>query len=183
MKTRAFIAVNLPEEIKKVLGDFILKLKKLNSRPIKWVKPEIIHLTLHFLGYLDENQLNKVKEILAEITPNYSTFKLQLKEIGGFPNISRPRVIFVNCQDLSLKTLSDYQKDLAKVLEKAGFRVEERPWQMHLTLARLRTPDSINLPKEKILSLTYQIKSVDLMKSELFRQGPRYTILEKFCLK
>lgn len=183
MKTRTFIAINLPENIKQALADLVFKLKKLNPGPIKWVKPEIIHLTLRFLGYLDENQLHKVKEILNEITPNYSTFKLQLKEIGGFPNLNRPRVIFVGLKDLSLQTLSDYQKNLGEDLKKAGFRVEERPWQMHLTLARLRTPDSINLPKEKIPSLKFQIKSIDLMKSELFRQGPRYTVVEQFYLK
>jgi len=186
MKTRSFIAINLPIEIKETLRKFLFELQKdLSRQPIKWVNPDGLHFTLHFLGYLDDEQLAKVKDILKFWTGKYHEYntkiEYQISDLGGFPNLNRPRVIFLNCQELNTKKIiQNLQKDLGRDLAKLGIEIDSRPWHSHLTLGRVKAPQILHFKNYPPFNLRFEVKSIDLMKSELSRQGATYMVLEKF---
>ncbi|MBU4369158.1 RNA 2',3'-cyclic phosphodiesterase [Patescibacteria group bacterium] len=182
-KTRTFIAINLPQEIKQELGNWVENIKKDINTGVKWVKPENFHLTLHFLGYLEEKQLEQVKTILQS-----SVFKtdivLKIKKPDCFPNQNRPRVLFFKCEEKENNNLINLQQIIGQSLKHIGMEVDDRVWQIHLTFARVKMP--IKLPtsfKKEIPDLKFKIKSIDLMKSVLRRTGPIYSIIESFPLK
>ena len=188
MKIRSFIAINLPEEAKNHLLVLLEELKRKNRQPsIKWVNPEGLHITLHFLGYQEEGTLEKIGEIIEKLKLKIENLKLELAlgEISAFPNLSRPRVLFVSCLDgLTIEILKRFQKELGKELEKLGLEVDKRPWTPHITLARLKMPILLNLKSQtsNFKNLSFKVKSIDLMKSELMPTGAKYTILKKFSL-
>lgn len=189
MKIRSFIAINLPKEVKKELNFLLIELKKTNpSLAIKWVNPQGLHLTLHFLGSQEETTLEKVKKIIErkikELHLSQNIPKLSLIKLDAFPNLSKPRVLFISCQEENGKNLiKKLQKEIGKELELLGIEVDKREWQMHITLARLKTPLNLkikNLNEYGIKNLSFKIKSVELMKSELTPLGARYSILKSF---
>ncbi|MFH1678513.1 MAG: RNA 2',3'-cyclic phosphodiesterase, partial [Candidatus Omnitrophota bacterium] len=91
---RTFIAIELPEEIKNILGEIQDKLKQTRA-DVKWVQPQNIHLTLKFLGEINEDLVKKIASALNEIAQENSSFNLRLYELGAFPKIKYPRVIWI----------------------------------------------------------------------------------------
>lgn len=184
MKRRIFIAVNLPQKIKEELTDLISTLQKNNQQSfIKWINPENLHITLHFLGYLNEEEIKKVNQIMEEKTQPIRC-ELRMINIDAFPNLSRPRVIFIAIEEIGDKRLSNLQKELGIYLEKEGFEIEKRPWQPHLTLARIKNSTPGNKFKfypvpYSFHLLKFKIRSIDLMESKLERGGAKYKLLLK----
>ena len=182
MKTRSFIAVNIPKEVKQVLSNWVEDLKKDLKTDIKWVIPENFHLTLHFLGYLEEKQLEKIKRILQS-----NVFKteivLKVKEVDCFPNQNRPRVLFFKCEEKENNNLIKLQQIIGQALKHMNMEIDERVWQIHLSFARVKTPIKLLISfNKKIPNVEFKVKSIDLMKSVLSRKGPEYTILNKYLL-
>jgi len=186
MGIRSFIAINLPDSLKKELGFLIEKLKKENKRiPIKWVLNEGLHITLHFLGSQNEEKLKKVGEIIEkkirEFHLSQNSIKLTIVKIDAFPNLNRPRVLYLAChEDNEKKLLQRFQKELGKELEKIGIEIEKRDWVPHITLARFKSSVKPSISNFQILNPTFEVKSIDLMKSDLTPDGAKYTILKKF---
>lgn len=193
LKHRIFIAINLPQNIKQKLVDLILNLQKINPvSGIKWIKPEGLHITLHFLGYLDEKQIEKVKEVMDSIigVSSSNTFsekcwakqrmasELRFTGINGFPDMNRPRIVFAEIEEIDNNNLIRLQQSLGQDLEKAGFQIDHRPWHPHITLARIKIPRIKLRVADCQLPITiFQIKSIDLMESELRRDGAKYKVL------
>lgn len=187
MTHRCFIAVNLPGAIKQALMELIGDLKRANSdQPVKWVRPEGLHLTLHFLGYLADRMVEKVKQLLTDQTAQATSFKLKFGQINAFPNLTRPRVIFVECQEINGQNLVTLQKNIGRDLEKIGIKIDKRPWHAHLTLARIKGPCKFSTRSRSVKSwqdLHFKVDSVELMESQLRRDGARYSVLQSFKLK
>jgi 2'-5' RNA ligase len=124
---RTFIAIELSEEIRSALGQVQSHLKYAGA-DVKWVNPQNIHLTLKFLGEVDEKKLEKVKTALDGVAASSRAFELSLKEIGAFPAVDHPRVVWVG-----LDKGSDESKALAQnideSLSKIGFQKETRPFE------------------------------------------------------
>ncbi len=184
MKKRCFIAINLPEKTKDELTVLIKRLKKINPKPvIRYVKPKTIHLTLHFLGYLDERQIEKVNKILQKTAKNYAAGTMITEEIGAFPNFKNPRIIFLAGRQKNGESLIRLRENLGSDLEKIGIKVDVRPWQPHLTIARITAmcqfkTENINLPKLEI-----PIKTIELMESRLKPYGAEYEIISSYALQ
>ena len=109
---RAFIAIELPKNIKASLAGLQEELKT-SGADIKWVEPENIHLTLKFLGEIDEIVFNKVIKILGDIGLEINPFQLSICSLGAFPKINFPRVIWVGIDkgDSEVKKIAkDYKK-------------------------------------------------------------------------
>ncbi len=182
MKTRSFIAVNIPNDVKQVLGNWIENLKKNLKTDIKWVDPENFHLTLHFLGYLEEKQLDKVRNILQN-----SIFKteivLKITGVDCFPNQNTPKAMFFKCEEKQNNDLVGLQKIIEQALRYMQIEINEKPWQMHLTFARTKAP--IKLPasfNKKVPDLEFNVEYIDLIKSVLTPTGPEHTVLNKYSL-
>ncbi|MFA5413726.1 MAG: RNA 2',3'-cyclic phosphodiesterase [Patescibacteria group bacterium] len=182
MNKRAFIAINLPDEIKTKFDLVIEELKKLNpDYGIKWIEPENLHLTLHFFGDLTEKQIALVEEGIEEITKNIESFKMATGDFGCFPNEREPRVFFAAAE--ATKILHDLIGKLEVMLENFGYKVDTRPWQGHLTLGRVKDWSRCKISGVKIMPMNFTVKSIELMESELTPEGSIYSVIKSFPLK
>ena len=184
MKKRVFIAINLAPVVKEELAILLSQLKKINPQPVvHYVKAKSIHLTLHFLGYLDEQQLNQTKIILKKSAKDYGATELATGQIGAFPDLKKPRVIFLSSREVNGEGLINFQKKLGQNLEKIGFDVDHRPWHPHLTLARIVGPCEFKTDQLKIPKLEIPVNSIELMESQLKPFGAEYKIIENYTLR
>lgn len=180
---RCFIAINLPETVKKELAKLISQLKQINPSPlIKYVRPEAIHLTLHFLGYLNDEQVSQVQTILTNVVKKYSATDLLTEKIDAFPNLKRPRVIYLASEEQTGEGLISLQKTIGQELEKNDIDVDYRAWQPHLTLARIKGPTEFKLKDLKIAQLKIPVNSIELMESQLTSKGAKYKIISSYFL-
>jgi RNA 2',3'-cyclic 3'-phosphodiesterase len=126
---RLFVAIDLPEGLKDPLTGFIREV------PLaKWVGREELHLTLRFIGEVDDRTFSAIKTGLSRIS--FSPFMLTLCGVGHFPPRAHPRVLWVGMQPSDgLVTL---QQDVELALADIGLQPDERPFSPHITLARLR---------------------------------------------
>ena len=187
---RTFIAIELPKEIKDSLSKVQDKLKT-SGADIKWVSPQNIHLTLKFLGEIDDKKLDKITQILEEITKNSNPYPLRLSCVGAFPKINFPRVIWIGIDKGNTET-----KEIAKALEeniaKIGIPKEDRPFSCHITLGRVKSSlnreglvENLNnlanyTEKEK---LEFLVTKITLFESTLTPKGPIYEALKEASLK
>lgn len=187
MLKRLFVAINLPKEIKEELGEIE---KELSEIPAKWVKPENLHLTLVFLGYLKKEHLEKVFFAIENSTKGILPFSLKLLNTTFAPKKEKiPRMVWVEVE--KKKELLDLQKKLVENLisQNVPFLKEEREFSPHITLCRIRKWEFKSLDPELVpsafleVNLEFQVKSVDLMESKLKREGPDYFLVKSFPLK
>ena len=183
MKHRIFIAINLPTSAR----DAVLQEQKdfASEMPVKLTRTENLHITLVFLGPITEEQISKVCEILREIVAKHSVFSINLNEIDyGPPGIIPPRMIWAI--GVENKELSEINRELEqKLLNKRN----NREFLPHITLGRIREWQwrQIDVEErpliEKDISINFEVKSIDVMESQLKRTGAEYSILKSFPLK
>src|SRR4030042_3689080 len=135
-RLRAFIAVELPENIKTELAHLIGSLKKTGFSFIKWVNPGSIHLTLKFLGNTPVGMTDNINKVLKSAASGSHNFSLEMGGLGFFPNSRRPRVFWIGIGG-NLGTLLKLQEEIDRGTEKLGFPGEKRPFSPHITLARI----------------------------------------------
>ncbi|MDD5337880.1 MAG: RNA 2',3'-cyclic phosphodiesterase [Dehalococcoidales bacterium] len=190
-KIRSFIAIELPEEVKKALSDLQNKFKKSGSLPVKWVDPGNIHLTLKFLGDVDADSVEGILKAMEEAVKGAASFNIEVKGLGVFPNMNRIQIVWVGLHG-ELEKLGDLQKKLETNLKPLGFMPENRPFTPHLTLARVRDfarPEERQRLGRLVSEADFEEKhvinvtSLNLMKSVLTREGPIYSRLGAVTLK
>ena len=180
---RAFVAVEISEEIREALGRLIAGLHCRNA-PVKWVKPENLHITLKFLGSVPDELVPQAVEIVQACAEGIAPFQLEVKGAGGFPNLRRPRVIFVDAQDTP-PVAGELARCLNKRMTRVGVQREDRPFQRHITIGRIRKPGPIGGITRKLESQAERsfdimtVRNIMLMRSELTSQGPIYTPVER----
>jgi 2'-5' RNA ligase len=178
-KTRCFIAIDLPREIVNEIERIQNELKKKNNFTGKFVEGENLHLTLKFLGEVDEKQINEVKKKLEKVKPN--KFMAYLGELGVFSS-NFIRIIWVHVLG---KQILELQKEIDESLKEL-FEPEKR-FMSHLTIARVKDVKDRKifldeLKKIKTQNIGFEVREFYLMKSELKPDGPVYSVLEKFDL-
>lgn len=187
---RAFIAVELPKEVRAFLSALQSGLKSANA-DVKWVEPDNIHLTLRFLGEIDQRQAEVISGVLENIASARNSFKLRLSGLGAFPEISSPRVIWVGTEQAG-QELKDIARNLEEELGKTGFPREEREFSPHITLGRLRSGKNRQALVKALESLLQQNQSacpeftvdkITLFKSTLTAKGPVYETVKHLNLK
>ncbi len=179
---RAFIAIELPQEIKDSITSILADLEPcgLDGR---WVKPEHLHLTLKFLGSISAEQLHNVKAILEQCGRKHSRLQARLERFGFFPSERRPRVFFISTSgEAELRAIAD---DLEGELERCGFEKEGR-FKSHITLCRLKSTKNIDDLQKRIATINPQgnfpVNEITLFESTLTPQGPIYEIIAKSAL-
>ncbi|MCX5707048.1 MAG: RNA 2',3'-cyclic phosphodiesterase [Candidatus Omnitrophica bacterium] len=185
---RSFIAIGLPKEIQASLKLLQDKLKK-SGADLKLVKPENIHLTLKFLGEIDENKLTKISPILETLLQNKTAFQIKLSSLGTFPKINSPRVVWVGMA-LGEQEVKIIAGELEEKLEKIGIPKEDKPFSSHITIARVKSGlnkeklvQAINdLGKDYTQSLEFTAEKITLFKSTLMPTGPIYEVLKEINL-
>jgi len=191
---RLFIAVPLPEPIKKQLTVLSAKLKSLSSGlPIKWVKQENVHLTLKFLGDTDEQTASLIKPEIKSISGKFHSLYCKMGGLGAFPHIDRPRVFWVglNSED-ELTALKRFVTEIDQRMSSLGFQPETKPFSPHLTLGRVKVAKGKQpeQTRQEFASLADQIRTtrvdptefvldrIVLFQSILKPNGPVY---ERLC--
>lgn len=182
---RTFIAVELTEELKKKIEELQVPLKKINV-DVSWVKPGNVHATLKFFGEVPEDKIEKVFGGTKIALGGVRSFKLSLKDLGCFPNLKRPRIIWIGVEK-GKEELSEMAKKIEEEMERIGFPRENREFSPHLTIGRIKSPKNIERLTELIKNTNFQsqeieIKEVVMMKSELHPSGAVYTPLKKIAL-
>ncbi|MCP4142310.1 MAG: RNA 2',3'-cyclic phosphodiesterase [Chloroflexi bacterium] len=183
---RAFIAIPIPTPLQKRIWRETAPLRKsIEPGIIRWVVPENIHLTLFFLGNTAEEDLNWLKKTLPEEIVKYPAFDITLKDVGAFPNISRPRVIWLGIEN-SGKLLS-LQKTVERVASQIGRVPEKKAFSAHLTLGRVGRKGNNKLSRAKIRTMLeknpsydfgkVRVKSIHLFESQLKESGAEYRSL------
>ena len=181
MKHRIFIAINLPENIKKELAKCQDKWPEL---PIRWTKLHNLHITLEFLGYLSDQDLPEICNIVKRMALRHQPFSINLKRICyGPPKKMPPRMVWATGE--SSQELNHLKSDLEKSLADSVSRTpEKRAYSPHVTLGRIKTwewrriePEERPQVEEEI-NLSFEVNSIEVMESVLKKGGPEYAILE-----
>ena len=186
-KVRTFIAIKLTPEIISNISRVQEELKRSGAQ-VKWVKPENIHLTLKFLGYITKEELEKVKLATREALKPFAPFEMGVASLGAFPKIKYPRVIWVGI-DRGREELKRMASQLEERLMIIGFAKEKRTFSPHLTLGRVKSLKGRErlteiLTGNRVTNLgNMGVTKISLIKSELKPQGPVYTSLEEINLE
>ncbi|MDI6602641.1 MAG: RNA 2',3'-cyclic phosphodiesterase [Patescibacteria group bacterium] len=187
MRHRIFIAINLPENVKKSL---IVYQSKWLELPCRWTKKENLHITLIFLGYLSDQELLEVLEITRKVASRNLAFSINLNKICyGPPKKIPPKMVWVETE--KSKEFTQLRDDLEKSLMQTervhpalSAKGRDRAFSPHITLGRIRVWEFRQIePEEKPqieeeISLSFKVNSIEVMESQLKRGGPDYTVLE-----
>jgi 2'-5' RNA ligase len=184
---RLFLAIDIPSEIREGLTKIQNHFKSLDL-DASWVRPGNIHLTLKFLGSTEPEKISQIVDIMNTCVKSTAPISLSLNEVGGFPNLKQPRVLWVGLADAQ-GSLVSAQKNMDRNLAKLGFEADKKIFFPHLTLARIKSPKGRQAIKHKVASLqmgekkTFSVTSIKLYKSELTPRGAIYTSLHEFNIK
>jgi RNA 2',3'-cyclic 3'-phosphodiesterase len=188
-KIRAFIALKTPTLWDEKLGALQRDLRsQFGGSAFRWVKPEQMHITLRFFGWLTITQAEQICPLLESITSTHSQFTLTCENLGAFPNMRRPRVLWAGLKG-ETERAAVLQTAISSVTKEFGEPPEDRPFKPHLTLARLKEPDRRQITDlEHAVARGFQIETawlvneLLLMQSHLSPQGSTYETLARFRL-
>lgn len=180
---RAFIALPCPEGVRKGIIEIQSKIKNIGN--LKLVEPENIHLTLKFLGEIDEGMIDRISEKM-DLLSETERFEISLRGLGVFPKPNYVRVVWIGV-DKDANRIHELHKKLDSELNSLGFSNEDN-FNTHLTIARVKSIDKVKL--RDILNKnsdtefgSFLADRIELMKSELTPKGPRYSVLHTTYLK
>jgi 2'-5' RNA ligase len=188
---RSFIAIELPEEVRSGLHRLQAELTLPQYTFVKCVAPGSIHVTLKFLGNISPQKVAEITRVMEQASQGVSPFQLQITDVGAFPNMRQPRVLWVGIKG-ELDKLIAWQKRIDDGLVPLGFAKEARPFTPHLTLARLREncpPEDRRALGELVMKTHVEVdyavavNSLSLMKSQLSPGGAVYSRLAEVKLK
>jgi RNA 2',3'-cyclic 3'-phosphodiesterase len=176
---RTFIAFELPEEVRSCLAEVVIGLR-LKSPGVKWVQPDGLHVTLKFLGSIDEGLVPGLSQGLAAVASAHPVLHASLSRLGAFPDPKRPRVIWAGL-DGDTRVMADIAREVDRLCASFGMEPEKRPFRAHITIGRLKIPSVVDLAQEVRVSV-FPIEHIVLYKSELTPSGARYSVLHRSVL-
>lgn len=182
---RTFIAIEIPAEIRAALAALQIDLRRAKA-DVGWTKPDNIHLTLQFLGEIEEQRISEIADVLAGCAGQFQAFTLRLNGVGVFPNARQPRVLWAGLSG-EVETLLAMQRDLAARLSAIGIKGDGKAFHPHLTIGRVKSNrNARELVAQADLSslpaLPFAVHEIALVKSELLPAGARYTALARASL-
>ena len=182
-RLRSFIAIELPDTLKDEINRLESGLQKaMPGSGTKWVNAHSIHLTLKFLGNIDISQVNSIEKAMELVSGETAPFQLKTGALGAFPNLRRVQVVWIGLTG-GVDRLQVLQQALDSSLARIGFGLETRPFNPHLTLARVRREASLAERQTlgELLARTsvnlvsgINVSAISLIKSELDRSGAIY---------
>ena len=185
MRRRVFIAIKLPEGVKKKLGSFQLKWPEL---PCRWTKKDNLHITLEFLGYLIDEEVVELCQRTRQIASEKPPFTVKLTKICYGPTDKKP-IRSLSAQRSSHRSPRPSSGVAPRMLWAIGDKIKEFNIIPHITLGRLKMLQFRQMePEERPeisenIDLSFEVNSIEVMESRLKRNGPDYTILELCPLK
>ncbi|TWU42037.1 RNA 2',3'-cyclic phosphodiesterase [Novipirellula artificiosorum] len=181
---RSFIAVPLSLQVAANAARLVEKLSEPNDG-IRWVPTDNLHLTLKFLGEVDNTEIPAVCDVIRSVTSSYEPFELDFAGVGGLPSLDRPRVLCVHVTDPT-GALCDIVAKLEKKLAELRFKPEPRDYRPHLTLGRTKG-GSRRASNEVVAKMSQyaeqklgqmEVDAVELIASFLEKRGPSYQVMD-----
>jgi RNA 2',3'-cyclic 3'-phosphodiesterase len=174
---RCFMAVRTEAtEATEALGAVLRRLGRMQrmGAAVRPVGAESLHVTLRFLGDVDAGMLERLRGVLARAAAGTGPLTMRLVGLGAFPDARRPRVVWVGLEHA--EGLRRIVARLEPALDALGFASDPRPWDAHVTLARVkaRPPAELGALLTEHAATDFgpvRVESVELMTSELTRQG------------
>jgi len=182
---RAFIAVGLSKDVRFKIEEVINYFKtKTPLYTLNWVSPEHLHLTIKFIGEIEEDKIEALQGVMLQSLEHQPSFEIEICGLGMYPNKNRPRVIWLGIN--GGEPLVTLHKIFDKKMVEFGIQRDDRPFSPHLTIARVRR--NVDLSTVKSIGTTlseYNVESlgivnigqVNLYKSVLMPSGPIYSTL------
>jgi 2'-5' RNA ligase len=184
---RTFLAVDLDKPLKKRIYQVIEELDS-GERNVKWVRQEAMHITLKFLGEIDDIQKEEIDRTLAPRISRHTAFPLIIRGTGSFPPDSKkPRVFWIGIADG--EPIIRLQQEIDDRLSNVGFAKEKRKFVPHLTLGRVKKTIYLQPIMDKLLHFRDElfgemtVRKVLFFKSILKPSGAEYHILKEFELR
>ena len=184
-KIRTFVAVDLPQDIKMEVDRFTSAFRS-QGKGIRWVNAQNLHLTLRFLGDIDEDSVPGLADSITNNVDGFGVFDLSLSGVGGFPNLKRPRVIWTGAE-IGRDKLRDLAAGVETACIESDFGKSDKRFSPHLTIGRVKSPGGLSGILEKIEKNSFKtepfvVYEVTIFKSDLSPAGPKYTSLAKIQL-
>jgi 2'-5' RNA ligase len=182
-RLRTFVAVDLGREIRQRIVALQEELARTGTE-VKWVEPENLHVTLLFLGEVEDREIPQVCRIVADGAQQQPAFLMSIESVGCFPNVRRPRVVWVGVGE-GAQPLIALHDALEIPLQELGYRREERRYTPHVTLGRVKSDRSTaalaSALERKAVWKGGEITvgEILVMSSKLSPQGPRYNVLSR----
>ncbi|HEY3249962.1 MAG TPA: RNA 2',3'-cyclic phosphodiesterase [Ignavibacteria bacterium] len=179
---RCFLALNIESSIQaklKLIQDDVRKL--LNNYNVKWENHEKFHLTLRFLGGVNENVLDEIAKKIKLLKFEFENIVMHTKGIGFFPNQKRPNVVFIDLTEEGNHS-EQIVSEIDKALDKFGFKPDKK-FAPHITIGRFRRENRVKINKEinvKVDPIEIDFDSFYLMKSVLKPKGSVYEVIKRF---
>lgn len=184
--TRTFIAIELPDHVKKLIAAHIERLRSVVDRGVKWVDPGTAHITLAFIGNIPDARLPLLSRIVDAVASASPSFSLSTGSLGAFPNTRRPRFLWMGLES-NTQLLSGLQGHLQETLQDDGFPAEKKVFKPHITLGRARgkapvplKQNALNFPATD--SQIFDVRDLVLMSSVLTPRGPMHTPIHRATL-
>jgi RNA 2',3'-cyclic 3'-phosphodiesterase len=185
---RAFIAVDIPDDVRAAVKEAQARLKQVPMGvKMSWTKIDNLHLTLQFLGPIEERLVDKIKSALQPVAKEHHPFDVSVHGTGAFPNEHKARVIWVGCDDVGdrLKALA---QSVQASMQPLGFEPEHHEFSAHLTLGRIKVPRPDVALTSALDSLknnsfgTLRVEAIHLFESQLHPEGSIYSKLSTHAL-
>ena len=177
---RTFIAIDVPQDVKQNIRNCQLKLATAAGVRVAWTKAVGIHLTLKFIGDVERETIPQVIRSVELSAAKFDTIKLTTTIAGGFPNVRRPRVLWLGVEGNNI--LIQLQQDIDKSLGDLGFLRDSKKFHPHLTVGRVKSLDrDSDLPRMfedvEFPEVSWEAEAVNVMSSVLKPSGAEYSVL------
>ena len=181
---RTFIALPLSEKVISAMAGVQRQLMD-SGAEVKWDGPEKFHITLKFLGDTDSSLVSEMSDRLRKSIGNSPAFELNFVNLGGFPNIDRPRVVWIGAAES--QQIIRLQSQVERVCTALGFATDDRAFHTHITLGRVKGNRHLERLTASLKSITFEpllarCTEVHFVRSELRPTGSVYTLLNSIPL-
>jgi 2'-5' RNA ligase len=185
MQIRTFIALELPPALRYKLQEIVLRYSKLCPPGVNWVSVDNLHMTMLFIGDVQQEKIPELNEVLIRLLHGFPPFKFVAEGLELFP-APEPRMLWLklSCENDDIFKL---HKRLLREISSLGISPDRKPLRLHVTLARLKTTLSPDLERE-LMQIDFEPQSmlferICMFRSVLSPSGPTYTILEDYNLE
>lgn len=181
---RLFTGIDLPDDVREKLERLLMHLRP--CAHLKWSPVYNLHVTLKFIGEWPEEKLPELEAALRKVATR-QRIPAEVKGLGWFPNPHHPRVFWVGVHGGDL--LSGLVKDIETSLAPLGIAVEDRPFNAHLTLARIKEPAPLQGLRSAIAALesvefgAFEVNRFYLYRSQPGSAGSIYTKLSEYAFQ
>ncbi|MEN6519666.1 MAG: RNA 2',3'-cyclic phosphodiesterase [Armatimonadota bacterium] len=184
---RTFVAVLISDSLKRRISLVQEEFKKVAPK-VKWVANENYHITIKFLGGVRCDRIEAVLQAVGSAVEGIEPFDIEIGEAGAFPNPGRPKTVWVGVTS-GCEMLAGIAGRVDEALEKLGFEKETRPFRSHITIGRVKDDCDAKelgpaLKNAEIGQLgSFKVESVAVMKSDLRREGPVYSVVREIVFQ